>query len=203
MNLGQMRTQLRQRMGLPTSDGYFTDTVLNGYINEALAAVSQENRWPWLRATTTFNTVAGTANYSPPTDWTYVDGIGFLGEYGLSYLHQEDIDRHVSDGIPTAWTMDGDIISLRPTPNSVGALTIHYYKMEPELTADGNTPLLPRAFHYAVIAYAAYLGHMANHAQDRANAELQNYNTWVSRMQPAKRRASGPMAPRVRPGNEY
>lgn len=203
MNLGQMRAQLRQRIGVPDADGYFTTTVLNGFINEALAAVSMENRWPWLRTTTTFNTVNGTDAYTPPTDWTFIDGLGFLGEYGLSYLHQEDIDRHVSAGIPTAWTMDGDQIVLRPTPNSVSALTIHYYKQEPELTSDGTTPLMPRSFHYAVIAYAAYLCHLSNHSQDRANAELQHYQTWLSRMQPAKRRASGPVAPRVRPGSDY
>ena len=47
-DLTTLRRLVRQRMGVPTSDDFFTDTVLTDTINQALFTVDAEQRWPWM-----------------------------------------------------------------------------------------------------------------------------------------------------------
>ena len=47
MNLGEARTEVRERLGEIEAD-FFTDAEINRAINEAILRFSMEERWPWL-----------------------------------------------------------------------------------------------------------------------------------------------------------
>ena len=67
MDLVTMRTAVRTRLGNPSTDGFYSDAQLTDLINESLQAISTEDDWPWLQASETINTVAGTRAYTPAT----------------------------------------------------------------------------------------------------------------------------------------
>jgi hypothetical protein len=71
VTLTEMRTAVRTRIGNPSTDGFFTDAQLTDLINEALAAVSAEEDWPWLQTSANITTVAGTAAYAAPAGWVH------------------------------------------------------------------------------------------------------------------------------------
>jgi hypothetical protein len=58
--LVDFRRLTRSRMGVPTSDDFFTDTVLTDAINLALGIVEEEHYWPWAQRVAPATITAGT-----------------------------------------------------------------------------------------------------------------------------------------------
>lgn len=209
MNLGTMRTAVYTRIGLPSTDTFYPSTVVNDFLNEALQAINNEEYWPWTQATATISTVAGTAAYAVPTDWKATKQLFISGFTPLALSNLADVDYVTQQGQPVAYVVFGDQIILSPTPDGVYTVTHQYQKMEPTLTLDSDTPLMPAEFHYAIVAFAAHLAHMRSGEVDyyrgnitgKAAAALQEYNQWLARMRDARRRSTGPLRPRIRPGS--
>jgi hypothetical protein len=211
MNLAQTRDAVRTRLGVPTSDSFFSDQVLTDLVNEALQAVTAEADWPWLQTSTTFPTVAGTSTYTPPTDWSQTRSLCIDGYDAMDYRSLSEIREYLSTqrGVPTVYTVSGEVVLLRPTPDAAYTVTHDYLKGEPALVNDTDRPIMPSVFHYAIVAFACHLAHARNNEigsyrgaiTGNAAASLSQYHNWLERMMSARRRTSGPMRVRVRGGS--
>ena len=52
MNLGELRTEIKNRLAIPSAgDGLITDTFVNSSINSALRVITTTRDWPWLLST--------------------------------------------------------------------------------------------------------------------------------------------------------
>jgi hypothetical protein len=202
MQLSELRTAVRTRLGNPATDGFFSDANLTDLVNEALQAISTERDWPWLTTSTTFPTVAGTAAYTPTAGWMRtlvlcIDGYQPIEERQLAEIRSmPTADR----GMPRYYAVTGDQIVLRDVPDGVYTITHDYVKVEPALTSDANTPLMPSQFHYSIVAKAAELASIRQRDAVRAGEQLAEYNAWVNRMLDNQRRTRAPKRIRVRPG---
>lgn len=163
MNLGQLRTAIQAR-------GYGTDTVThqNQLINSVYRRVSAMHQWPWLEVTKTFSTTPGTDTYTfsglTVTDFVHAQSLriydSVTGEALGSQLYLRpqdfyDIQREAvtASGTPEAWTVDnanGQIV-LWPIPDVAYSVEFHYVKRPPELSADGDTPLMDSEYHDVLV----------------------------------------------------
>lgn len=155
MNLGQLRTALQQR-------GYATDTATpqTELINSVYRRVCGMRRWPFLAASGTITMTAGTGIY----DVDVAAGIGrtllvvnaVRIEFGtgypeISYLPEQEFrDLQHADrnrGVPLYWTLIDDDLNFWPLPDANYVITVDFTLDPTDLTADGDTPVLPAAFH--------------------------------------------------------
>ena len=87
MTIKQMRDQIRSVIDIDSTD--VSDTVLNNMLGQGFdTIVFSEKRWPFFETLTTFNTVAGTKDYTLAT-------IGASVTQGLREIISMRTDDHV------------------------------------------------------------------------------------------------------------
>lgn len=203
MDLSTMRTAVRTRIGNPSTDGFFSDANLTDLLNEATAALSAEEDWPWLQTAANITTVAGTAAYAAPAGWVHTKHL-YINNYDpLTYLSLPEIDAisTTDTGQPQFFTIYDEDILLRPVPDAVYTIVHQYNKSETAMSNDSDTLLMPSIFHYAVVTLAAKLAHDRQRDLQRSQIEEADYEKWLRRMRNYRYRLQGPMRPRVRPGS--
>lgn len=204
MILEQLRDGLRFRLGVPENENFYQAQTLDSLINEAIQTISVENAWPWLQVATTFNTVANTRLYTPPTNWQRTKNLSIDGYDSLFLLDLQEIRNwpdSVSD-VPLFYTIYQEQIYLAPAPSAIYTIRHDYIRQEPKLIDDSDQPLMPVQFQYSILAFAAHLAHMRAGDLPRGAAALQEYNNWKKRMEEARPRSSSTIKVRVRPGRE-
>lgn len=154
MNLTQLQASIQAK-------GYGTDTAAAqlDMLNSAYREVLGKRRWPFLeKQDATIPTVVGTASYSLAgiTDFLHVDAvrleitatkdfpeIDYLPPQEFRSLEHTDRDN----GTPAYWTFVNQVLRIYPAPDKVWTLRIDYAKRPPDLSAGGDIPVLPDAYH--------------------------------------------------------
>lgn len=182
MDLTTLRSETRTRTGVPADDSLITDAVLTQLINAALQHISTERDWPWLEKVATINTAGGTDAYAVPADWSRT--VSVIGASGVPLRRTpiDELDYMTGSGTPRFFGLFGDQVVVRPTPSGVEALKHRYIGTADSLTTDGQSPSMPAAYHYAIVAYAAYLLFRRTGNVTEAGAALAEYQTWMERM---------------------
>ena len=165
MQLSDIRTEIRTRMGLSASDTNFTDAVLTSIINVALREVSTFEDWPWLEVSTTVNTAASTETVSLAAAVRKVTS--------MRYQYRELLFRPYRDrnlfygvtGVPAAFSEKAGTWYIWPTPDAVYSLNYDYIRTEADLSGDTDEPLIPDWAVSLVIVYACVL--CARRSRDR------------------------------------
>lgn len=203
MQLSDIRTALRRRMGVPSSDSFHTDAVLTDAINESLRALATEHDWPWLDGTQTFSTAADDYQYDLPSGYARTISMQ-VGAEPATQIHVSSVDdwNAIAETIPAeyAFAIYGGEILLKPTPQSVKTVTHRYVKAETALSSDTDEPLLPDRFIDAAIAGAAYERAMATGNLTEADRWDIAREKWLLRMKNETLRTQGPMRVQIRPG---
>lgn len=190
MNLGQLRTAIQDH-------GYGTDTVSqqNDFINMTYREIHSKERWPFLETINQAQaTTQGTPNYTPPmTNWRNIDAVRIDlpssgGYYDIKYADpQRFMDKLHRDPLTTAtpelWTFYAQQVWFYPTPDNAYRISYYYIQEPVDLAADGDVPLIPIAFHDAIVAGA--IQRMCVRQRDYINQELwtQKYETLVKRLE--------------------
>jgi hypothetical protein len=201
VNLGQLRVAVDRRTGIA-----FDPVALLDALNEANRAIAADHDWPWLHATTSFSTVAGTGAYSSaaaiPEDWLRTISLKVADSVPMTRRSPVDLDdawpSTDSTGRPCEYAIDGSALVLRPVPDSVLTIAHRYVRIEPELVQDSDTPTMPAAFHSTIVEHAAAI--VLRRARETARAEecMAAARMWERRMVDDVRRYAGPAKVRVR-----
>jgi hypothetical protein len=199
--LMQFRRLVRSRLGIPITDDFMPDRVLDDHINLAVQTLSSEARWPWDDAVETVTINTTTPDIPTPVHWRATRAV-LHGESELQLLSPIDILQWLdtTGGIPQVWCPIGDAITVRPTPGNDVALVHYYYTQSPWLRDDEDTPTVPEQYGGAIVAKAAEL--LAARESDGGGATRNGaeYTQWVARMRRETRRSTTPTRTRVRPG---
>ena len=67
--LAQLRRSVRSRLGIPVTDQFQTDDVIDEHINIAIQTIEQEQRWPWQETVQTVTINDSTGEFTVPADW--------------------------------------------------------------------------------------------------------------------------------------
>lgn len=205
MRLSDFRDQVRDLLGTTTADAIVTPTRLNNWVNLAVSEIATERDWPWLDATSTFNTVDGTAAYDLPADWRDTRSATVDGrDANVITVRTGDVYLTDFDDYTTVWNFALDLstskITLYPTPTEVLEVVHRYVCDEPTLVGDDDEPKLPNRWSQAVLFRAA--AHAARNTDDPAGAGTFDalFSHEMQKMRNAVQRAHGPRRVRIRPG---
>lgn len=196
---------MRVRLGVPENENFYFAQQLDDLINESLQTITAEYTWPWLQATETINTVAGTRFYTPlDANWDMTKAISIQGYDALTFLDLQEVRNWPDDvrDVPMFYTIWLNQIYLAPTPSATYALRHDYIKNEPLLKDNTDTPLMPAIYHYAILAFATHLAHLRAGDLPRAQAAQAEYDKWLKRMSTKRQQSTSTVKIRVRPGRE-
>jgi hypothetical protein len=200
-SLGALRRMVRNRLGLPGTDSMQRDEMLDDVINQAVAAVDAEQRWPWSERVDTVTVPAAAGEFTPDDRWRATKTIVYNGVELAQVALADLLAWHVeSGGVPRVWGIKGSVVALRPVVASDVAVTHVWYAQAPTLVDDNDTVDLPDQFAGVIVAKAAELASLREDDRGAAAAHLADYENWIRRMRRDVRRTTGPIRVRVRPG---
>lgn len=207
MSLATIRTAVSQRAGIPSTDPKY-DTI-DDRINEALHGLElyMGGEWDWLydEVTTTTTANVETITFAALATAAGADGVRRIRYVEVAYgdswapLGRESLRtlRNHYQGATTAsdlrhYTAEGQKLYLFPTPSAAISIRVGLVVTEPDLSADGDEPLLPAIYHRTLIAAAA--GLVLRSAQRFAEAQVEeaSADAGAKQMLAAQRPYSGP-----------
>jgi hypothetical protein len=161
MDVSEIRTGIRAR-------GFEADTATQqlAFINQVQRRVAGEHRWPWTIVSTAQATTSGAGDYTYPTGAVHIISLRLVSLGSPTELEWSEPELLLAaraqdngaTGLAQRWAQTGPTtLSLWPTPNAAGTLTVRYHRVPPDLTADADIPILPIAYHDILIAGACEL----------------------------------------------
>lgn len=160
MNFGDIKKRVRNIVGDET--GIFIETEeLDMYVNDGYNDVARRTKI--LRDIATINIVAGTAEYSLPSNFIMEKRVTIenLRIRKTTIESIDSIDRSKDDpsnkGNSLAYYFWGSKIGLYPTPASAitGGLKVYYVRLPlTALAADADIPEIPVDMHEDIVRYA-------------------------------------------------
>lgn len=158
MNLSQIRTRLRRRIGNPDT-GDVSNTDLNEYINDSYRELAVNYSHHKVRKICTFPTVVGTADYGIPADAGAILGVRDttnnvkLVKFGL---RRGDTVTVTQNGRPQAYERIRGFVRLYPPPDGIYTIRLRYRENITDLSADGDEPLIPMTWHFGIVLHARW-----------------------------------------------
>lgn len=179
----ELRDNLREEIKIDDKERIWSDAILNRNLETSKRQVQQDGNHDWFfnDAENTETTVAGTREYSLPSDFVRVERRTVLYNGNLMLKTTLNaIKRTFSDftqqGTPNYYYVRGTIMGLHLIPNEAKTLNYLYRKKLPDYTADSDDSGMPSEFDEAMIQYAAYLTwNDVQGRQDKAVEAIQNY----------------------------
>ena len=200
--LVQIRRTVRSRLGVPVTDQFQTDEVIDENINIAVQTIEQEFRWPWQETiqTVTINNVSG--DFSCPKDWKATRTL-VCGQEQVHLASPIEVLLLPTNvvGLPRVFAIIDRTVKLRPAPPVATVLQHVYYRTPILLINDNDEPQMPTEYTPAIVAKAAELLSLREDDRASAGTHAGEYAQWLGRMRKDTRRTTGPIVPRSRPGS--
>jgi hypothetical protein len=199
--LAQLRRSVRSRLGIPVTDQFQTDDVIDEHINIAIQTIEQEQRWPWQETVQTVTINDSSGEFTVPADWRATRTIIF-DRHQVQVVSPTELLTHpaTGTGTPQIATVIDRVVKMRPSPAVGNTLSHVYYRTPTLLVDDEDQPQMPTEFSPAIIAKAAELLSIREDDRAAGAAHAAEYGEWITRMKRDVRRTTGPIVPRVRPG---
>lgn len=195
MNFTELVTAVYNRLGVPSTDALLTSTIVGANVNEALQEINSEEDWPWLNATETLTTVAGTQAYALNALWLRTRSVTVLDDYPLERYTEKELTDFwpfsSSTARPQGFAIEGGQILFGPIPNAVYSVRHRYVKMEATI-ASTTVPLMPAQFHSSIVELAMHITLKRSREDARSQEALASYQRWLSKMRKERRRHTGP-----------
>ena len=172
---------VRYRLGVPSSDSFYTDAVIVDLLNEALNWYSAQWDWPWLEKKETLTTSGSTETVALASDYSstvaVTDAVGVpLIEKPMSELQFMGSGEA---GVCRYYTIWDASIYLRPIPNGAFSVYHYYRQIEDQFTSlNTDVALIPVQYENVVVEYATGLalqraGNLADASERIKRAEAQ------------------------------
>lgn len=191
----EIRTLCRKELG-ETSEGFWSDTEINGYIN--LACTDIADRVRCIKANDYVNTIADQSDYVASAVLTNPLGVTeiYFKVNGTTWtklvpMDRTELDRDfpswlsVTSGMPYAYYFDSeeDLLQIYPAPDSTNAgsnyARVYYFKdhvdMAVTVAGDTSSPTIPKSLTPAIVKYVAAFGTETRGWMDKANDYWQKY----------------------------
>ena len=191
MTLDDIRNQTRDVIDIDTSD--ISDTVLNRIIAQGYDTIAySEKRWGFYETSTTFQTVAGTSDYSLATIGAGItQGIRDIiairnDDHVMTYIGRDEGDRDNPINVSTSgdaweWSFWNDVVRFYPTPDTVETIYVRAVRYPTDFpsnatTAAGTeTPDLPDAFPPILTTYTIAKAYLQQEDPVMSNQYMQQY----------------------------
>jgi len=201
-NLMQLRRLVRARVGVPVTDDFLPDHILDDHINLACQTIDSEGRWPWNEVGEVVTLTGASPDIIPAEDWRSTRAV-IHDQRELGLVAPADLLRvfDLTSDLPTVWCPMGDVIAVRAKPAGTIEVMHYYYRECMWLYDDNDSPRLPGAYTGALVAKAAELLATRESSGGDVSRHAEEYAKWVTRMRRETRRSTTGVHVRVRPGN--
>lgn len=163
MTFAELRAELFARGHDDMDDAGTGLTRAKRYLNQAYLWVCEQHPWNFLEATATGPaplTIADVREVLSVTDTT-LDRDLTPDDRRLLLRNHGDLSN---TGTPASWYLEANVLQTYPVDANT-QLSVRYLKVPAELSADGDTPVIPARFHDLVV----------DDAERRAWKAKQNY----------------------------
>lgn len=184
MNLTTLQTRLRERIGNPTTTDV-PDATLTVRLNEAYQDILDRFRFRKNRKTdTSITTVASTGAYNLPNDVSIVLSVkDETNDVKLVKRDRDWVDAWDDDtatGKPLSYFIDASQINLFPVPDDAYSIKVRYIYDVTDLSAGGDTPVLPTSWHHGIVLLARYKYWEVVDDAARMQTALAAWQSWIS-----------------------
>ena len=149
--------------------------------------------WPFREISAEITTVAGTQEYIIDDELDEIDeqNIISVAQQGASarklvYVPynqlrnlEPDYDQE-GQSLPKYYYIKGGNIGLWPKPSGAYTITVDYYIVPTELSADSDEPIIPLGYRESLMQYALSMEHDYNTDPDLAQKAMNRYEQIVS-----------------------
>lgn len=160
MNLSDMRTDLRRKIGNP-SVAEVADALLTSHINTAYRWVAGRYAFQELRKTVAVPTVASQNYVNIPAGVAAVlrlwdtTSMRKLRKAGVRML--ASLPDNIVAGEPRWYVREGTKLTLVPTPDAVYSLTLYYLADITALAVDADVPVIAPSWHDGIVLKARHV----------------------------------------------
>lgn len=201
MDLATVRLLVRSHEDLEAID--LPDVLIDQWASEAYMKVTRLVKdWPHFEQSESFTTVISQNNYTLSS--VELDRIEHVeGPYGtlepVPHI-QEAEERWYNYGTPLTgqgegWSTWGNELLIYPYPSTAYTVTVRGYR-EPVAwpgAAASSEPDLPADFHTAILNFTLYRALLQQDDTERAEIELDNFNTLIDELTRYEKQASAAM----------
>ncbi len=160
MNRQELRLAVLRRLGVTTNsnDPKLDPASVHEVLNTTLQSIAADRQLEWLLTLSAGTIASGTGTMTLPADCIDVKDLHVLQTDG-TYLRAEQ--GAFEDVVPARagaqprWCRIGTTIQVTPLPTSSLTVRLYYWRNEPTLDADDQSPILPPQFHQALVLAAA------------------------------------------------
>lgn len=149
--------------------------------------------WPFRETVDTIAFVQGTQEYTLSSEFSDIDqqniiSVAIQGTNlrKLSYIpfnqlqaSQPDLD-YEGQSVPTQYYLRAGKIGFWPVPNGTDTVSVTYYKVPTELSADADTPIIPIGYRESLTQYALAMEHDFNTDPDLSQKAMNRYEQIVT-----------------------
>lgn len=162
MNFGELQQELVDRGFTYLSDNAISQARRNRWLNQGRTDLNDLERWPWLEATQTGAAPLTIADMREPL---YVATATALLEARTPDDLADSSDPLLATvGVPVYYWRDG-MTKIQVYPLNVATqITVRYLKVEADLAAATDTPIMPSRYHNLIVDFAAMRAY-----RDRSN----------------------------------
>lgn len=152
-----IRDYVRQQTLVEQDD--FADAKIDVLINQGLHRLSARFEWPWLATSTTLSVVAGTTEYTMPTNLTRTlsivrqDKQQRLIEVAANVI-QATYGASLPSGTPQMYFLHGRTMYLDRVPTENITYDWLYFRTPSTLDNDTDVPEFAEEFHYVLADWA-------------------------------------------------
>jgi hypothetical protein len=141
-------------------DHEFSVTRYSDYVvrqlNRAQLQIADRMDFRALFAYDGWNTVAGTAFHTLPTNFMRLDSLWSVTDQDYPLVYEPDSDffqRPTASGKPTVYTTQGTSVYLYPTPDAAYAMQLQYHRSPVALVNDSDTPEIDSRCDQLLVSY--------------------------------------------------
>lgn len=180
--LSSLRTDLRSRIGNPTTDDV-TNATLTSIINRAYHQLCDRFKYWNTRRLSTITTVNGTQSYTLPSGYIHIISVwDDTNHVELKPRDEEWVARWQLNpvaGKPTDYLHRFDSLLLFSTPDGAYSIKIYNKYTVADLAADNDTPVLQVDWHDGIVylARAVYFDDIQDFP--KRDSVMSSYDLWL------------------------
>lgn len=147
--------------------GQYTDYLMGtgsygeGIVTQAQNYVTAQTDFRELFTAVTTTLSAGTEDLTLPTDFSRLYSLVCVGSTGqeniaLQQITPSDFDALSNDstGRPYFYDVNGDTLSVYPTPDASYDIQLRYWKVPDALSVGTDEPEIPSVYHHLLVSYS-------------------------------------------------
>lgn len=142
------------------AEGQYT-TYAKAKLNEGQGYVAAQTDFREFFTAVTTTLSAGSEDLTLPTDFSRLYSLVCVGSAGqeniaLRQITPSDFDALDNDstGKPYFYDVNGDTLSVYPTPDASYNIQLRYWRTPTEMSAGSDEPEIPSTYHHLLVSYA-------------------------------------------------